>query len=899
MQNIFLTASDQVAQNITGLALGNGFQLPDNDTRSIWSDKIRAHVQKPPNLNADQDPFITEFFDSLLQVERIRNEFVRQLKRVVKNPRMYGVNRDWKETQREAIEAIIQDISTWITRPLIQVPTGVGKSMIWAGIMRAYYDTLRVFGLENHFEIILLTSRINIADQMVAKKIGTDKVSDEYQEDEAIAFGDITMWFTEFKEDQIRVLAGNSQNKKEIEKKATITIMCFPALTAKNMSRFFRKKTGLVVVDESHRLSNRVRIVCENFFHTAFFIGGSATTKGAKHNNPFKFFEAVKPQQNKDGGVVPYEERLTYWAPISLCIERKELKKVRYINAVTSFDLSSLPKTSHGFSEKKAGQLVSENISVMKAILESMFLKNYPILDMVGSKKPIERKWLVFVRLISIAEELAEYCNETLFPKIRKKYGKTIQFKADFVSGRLNRNSFNSRMEAYEEGTTTIMFNSAKLGEGSDVPTINGIVSFNPYSKYAQWKLSQEIGRGTRFVENDDLLFIDGVFNSTVHDLASGLTLFGVHNYFPGGLVAGLQGEREVETKVINLLQEGLSYKQVWSKLTKKEKELVPFLERLAFHIKSKDIRQVVLPDITVSENEIKSIGFIEKIRVHGKNFLSYEALKLEVQKAGISRRTEYTKEQEKNDNWPAQPWAHLAYKGKYSSNDFFNSIEILKYEELKKEVRAAGIHSYLKYDEEQKKHDNWPPRPDYTYRGKYSFDDFYAKYLSYEELKQEVQALGITSMSQYYEEQKKHDDWIAIPWDYSKYKDQYSTSDFFNKKVREKVLYLSYEDLKSKVQKAGITKRTEYTKEQKKYPNWPSQPWRKYKNEYTTKDFFGKEVVVFLSYSDLRSAVQATRINNTLEYDEEQKKHPNWPSRPWRTYKDQYSLEDFFGKNK
>ena len=107
---------------------------------------------------------------------------------------------------------------------------------------------------------------------------------------------------------------------------------------------------------------------------------------------------------------------------------------------------------------------------------------------------------------------------------------------------------------------------------------------------------------------------------------------------------------------------------------------------------------------------------------------------------------------------------------------------------------------------------------------------------------------------------------------------------------------FLSYEDLKATVQAAGIRGMNEYKKLQKNYPNWPSNPWVMYSEEYSFDDFY---VQRYLSYQELKAAVQAAGITEVTGYMEVQKNHPNWPSQPWKKYEKEYSLEDFFGKSK
>ena len=161
--------------------------------------------------------------------------------------------------------------------------------------------------------------------------------------------------------------------------------------------------------------------------------------------------------------------------------------------------------------------------------------------------------------------------------------------------------------------------------------------------------------------------------------------------------------------------------------------------------------------------------------------------------------------------------------------------------------------------------------------------------FLSYPELKAVVQAAGVKSIPQYRKEQKNHPNWPSNPWE--RYADEYSSADLFGKEV---VVFLSYPELKTAVQAARVNSRSQYNEEQKNHRDWPSDPWEMYANEYTNEDFFGQK---FLSYTELKTAVQAARVNSRSQYIKEQKNHPNWPSDPWKMYADEYSNEDFFGK--
>jgi phage gp16-like protein len=229
-------------------------------------------------------------------------------------------------------------------------------------------------------------------------------------------------------------------------------------------------------------------------------------------------------------------------------------------------------------------------------------------------------------------------------------------------------------------------------------------------------------------------------------------------------------------------------------------------------------------------------------------------------------------------------------YSHEYSVEDFFGKEkkEFLSYEELKKIVKSEGILGRTEYNKVQKNHPNWPSHPWKIYSNEYLTEDFFGPlYLSYIELRTAVQVAGITKTTEYDKEQKNNPNWPSNI--YAMYTDEYSYSDFFGSR------YLSYIELRTAVQAAGISNVEEYKIIQKNHPNWPSNLWNRYAGEYSNEDFFGK----YLSYQALRAAVQAAGIISQRKYNEAQKSYSNWPSTPWYRYAGEYSNEDFFEKTK
>ncbi|MFB6181548.1 MAG: integrase repeat-containing protein [Candidatus Magasanikbacteria bacterium] len=286
--------------------------------------------------------------------------------------------------------------------------------------------------------------------------------------------------------------------------------------------------------------------------------------------------------------------------------------------------------------------------------------------------------------------------------------------------------------------------------------------------------------------------------------------------------------------------------------------------------------------------------------------FLSFDELKKEVQAAGVESSSEYQEEQKEHDNWPSTP--NRAYSKQWSSwYDFLGKEKpkerFLGFNELQKEIQAADIMNRSEYRKEQKEHDNWPSQPYRTYSEQWiDWYDFLEKekpeYISFNELKKEVQSAGIESRREYREEQKEHNRWPSNPVKYyqNKWKNWY---DFLGK---EKSEYLNFSELKKEVQATGIESHIEYIEEQKKHDSWPSTPDRIYSEQWTNwYDFLDKEKPEEkLSFNELKKEVQAANINTQREYREEQKEHNRWPSKPEGFYQNKWkNWYDFLGKEK
>ena len=269
-------------------------------------------------------------------------------------------------------------------------------------------------------------------------------------------------------------------------------------------------------------------------------------------------------------------------------------------------------------------------------------------------------------------------------------------------------------------------------------------------------------------------------------------------------------------------------------------------------------------PDNKYKEEWINWSDFLEKDEndhYNTKEFLSYYDLKQVVRKAGIKSMREYIKEQKIHADWPSNPdnkykeewinWFDLLGKDKKDTHN----KKFLSYKELQAKVKKAGIKTMREYLKEHKKHDNWPSNPDNKYKeewinwfdllGKDKKDTHNKKFLSYKELQAKVKKAGIKTMREYLKEQKKHNDWPSSPQ--TKYEGKWKAWYVFlekdNKDAHSNKKYISYKKLQEEVKEAGINSVGKYQKEQKTHDDWPIDPFRTYKTEWSNwSDLFGSK---------------------------------------------------------
>jgi len=274
-----------------------------------------------------------------------------------------------------------------------------------------------------------------------------------------------------------------------------------------------------------------------------------------------------------------------------------------------------------------------------------------------------------------------------------------------------------------------------------------------------------------------------------------------------------------------------------------------------------------------------------------------------------------YWAEVKRHSNWPAAPykvyrdngwidWSELVGKENFMKKMF------LPFSDFQKEVNSfypgdGDVQRWFKY--ERKKHPDWPAAPDRVYRNNGWTDwsglvgrenHLKRTFLVFTDFRIEVTGLypGVGDVQKwYFLERKKHSNWPSEPSQIYKETGWVGWPELVGKENPFKKDFLSFEDFKREViglfpGGGGIQKW--FNLEQKNHPDWPSAPDQVYKENGWNSwlELAGKEKKIFLSFVDFQKEVRKLypgKGDVHAWYSAEAKRHLNWPSAPYKTYKE------------
>ena len=261
--------------------------------------------------------------------------------------------------------------------------------------------------------------------------------------------------------------------------------------------------------------------------------------------------------------------------------------------------------------------------------------------------------------------------------------------------------------------------------------------------------------------------------------------------------------------------------------------------------------------------------------------------------------------------NFPPKP--HITYKDSdWQSYDDFLSSNWMSFEEAKALMQTEGIENIEQFNQwsgEGKRPDNFPPRPEITYKdsGWQGYRDFfYSGWMSLEEAKALMRTKGITTHKQFIqwkEEGKQPNNFPSSP--HIAYKDSgwKGYPDFLGSG------WMPFEEAKALMQTEGIQTKTQFeqwNREGNRPNNFPSNPAKAYKDSgwQGFGDFLGSRRTRsknWMPFEEAKALMRAEGIETQkqfFQWSREGNRPNNFPSAPDKVYKDSgwKGYPDFLG---
>ena len=312
-------------------------------------------------------------------------------------------------------------------------------------------------------------------------------------------------------------------------------------------------------------------------------------------------------------------------------------------------------------------------------------------------------------------------------------------------------------------------------------------------------------------------------------------------------------------------------------------------------------------------------------ISTRQKEFMSFEEAKDFIKKKGLTSQGQFhqwSKSGERPGDFPSIP--HRIYEEEWTSwGDFLGTgnapsgkKEWMGFEEAKtliQKERFTLLAHFRKWSKSEKRPANFPSNPNIAYKDEWTnWNDFLGTekhWMSFQKAKTFIQKTGLVSPAQFEQWSKSGErpgDFPRYPMQF--YKEEWTNwSDFLN---FEQNKWMSFEAAKDFIKKQGLTSRKQFKRwiqSGQKPENFPSKPHLTYKEEWTNwNDFLGignmapRRKKRFMSFSKAKIFIRNQDIQTSAEFNKwkrEGKRPEDFPSKPHRTYKEEWTdWNDFLG---
>lgn len=279
------------------------------------------------------------------------------------------------------------------------------------------------------------------------------------------------------------------------------------------------------------------------------------------------------------------------------------------------------------------------------------------------------------------------------------------------------------------------------------------------------------------------------------------------------------------------------------------------------------------------------------------KFYNSYSEAKSAAVNLGITKYTEYVSRYREDPRLPRHPGTTYENVGWTKWGDFLRqNARFHSYEEAKQKVLELGVTSGAHYVKVYKCDPKLPGCPAAVYKGKWpGWANFLGKdtasaYASYSEAKVAAQNLNITTSIDYRRRYLEDPKLPSRPSDTYKDKGWENWYKFFDKPIVE--FYATYLQAKEAASSLGITGMKDYHKRYRFDPRLPSTPSYVYANKGWVNwyEFTDRAKPDFYeSYAEACSAVKKLAIVNSSDYMSRYQEDPKLPSTPHDCYKNDW----------
>jgi len=516
-----------------------------------------------------------------------------------RNPKEFGINIEWRPTQKEGLERAISLFKKGYTALAFQLPTGIGKTNLLAAINVAHHRALIELGLTT--QTAIYTSNIDIGEQMVKRTNGEE--------------GDLTVW-SQLAGDNgrklIRLLIGKGRSKSSewINPDGKTSVFSYDGIHSDKTIADFQKRTklSLQAYDEFDCSSEAFLTMRPDSISLCL-----SATMGDKDNwTPFEVCDPVISTDDtffKPGHLFLEDDReraylYFHWQRyIGLCVsmregvERGDQCGVRGIS-LNVFGNEKARQTFIDLTEEYKGDAIKAareilcDVKVLTGIIKSVYLDKSDefssYLRNIGRPLPCESTALIYVQYIEVAQKMEEAFNTIIRPLVKQAWG--VDIEATAVWGDDSPKSYKEKRRRLDDPNDPlkVIFSVKKIGRGVDIPQTDLILPLLVFTPKTARAMYQMIGRGTRLhwyyseslkkLIEKDLLLIEvntNLIPDAISPLASVCDMASMPvSEQPGSLLLGVPEKRRIELRFNDALyQEGISIKEILIKMAEEFKE--------------------------------------------------------------------------------------------------------------------------------------------------------------------------------------------------------------------------------------------------------------------------------------------------------------------------------------